>query len=99
MTDYAATVRKHRRLAVLRHLEACAEYTSNASILQSVLVGVGLPSTRDQVITELAWLKEQDFVTYDDHADFLVVTATARGAEIARGLATHPEIQRPSPRR
>lgn len=99
MSDYGEVVRQHRRLAILRHLEACAEYTSNGSILQSVLVGVGVPSTRDQVITELAWLKEQGFVTYDDRADFLVVTATMRGAEIARGLASHPDVQRPSPRR
>ncbi len=97
MTDYADTLRKHRRLAILRHLEALPEYTSNASILQDVLAGVGLPSTRDQVTTEIAWLKEQGFVTAQGET-FVVVTATARGAEIARGLATHPDIQRPSAR-
>jgi hypothetical protein len=99
MSDYGELVRKHRRLAILRHLEACAEYTSNGSILQSVLNGVGVQSTRDQVITELAWLREQGFVTYEDRAEFIVVTATARGCELARGLATHPEVQRPGPRR
>lgn len=98
MTDYSVTLRRHKRLAILRHLADCAEYTGNASILQDVLRGVGLPSTRDQVITELAWLKEQGFVSYDDRADFIVVTAAARGVEIARGLATHPEVQRPGPR-
>lgn len=99
MTEYAETLRKHRRLAILRHLEAIPEYTGNASILQDVLRGLGLPVSRDQVVTELAWLKEQGFVTYDSGADFVVVTATARGVDIARGLATHPDIQRPSPRR
>lgn len=98
MSGYGDTLRKHRRLSILRHLEAIPEYTGNAAILQDVLRGIGIPSTRDQVITELAWLKEQGFVTYDEPADFLVVTATARGVEIARGLASHPEIQRPSPR-
>ncbi len=97
MTEYAETLRKHRRLAILRHLEALPEYTSNASILQDVLAGVGLPSTRDQVTTEIAWLREQGFVTTQGEA-FMVVTATARGAEIARGIATHPDVQRPSPR-
>lgn len=97
-SDYASTVRRHRRLAILRHLADCAEYTGNASILQDVLRGLGLPSTRDQVVTELAWLKEQGFVSYEDRAEFIVVTATARGVEIAKGIATHPEVQRPSPR-
>lgn len=98
MATYANTVSKHRRLAILRHLEACVDYTSNASILVDVLDGVGVTSTRAQVVTELAWLKENDFVIYEDRSDFIVVEATGRGAEIARGRATHPEIQRPSPR-
>lgn len=97
MTDYAETLRKHRRLAILRHLEGLPEYTSNASILQDVLAGLGLPSTRDQVRTELVWLSEQGLARIQGD-DFVVVIATARGAEIARGIATHPDIQRPSPR-
>lgn len=99
MSDYGELVRRHRRLAILKHLEACAEYTSNGSILQAVLIGVGVPSTRDQVVTELAWLREQGFVVCDGRADFIVVTATARGCELARGLATHPDVQRPGPGR
>jgi len=98
MSDYLKTIGRHRRLAILRHLEAIPEYTGNASILQDVLKGLGLASSRDQIVTELAWLREQGFVTFDPSADFVVVTATARGVDIARGLATHPEIQRPSPR-
>lgn len=97
MTDYRDTVRQHRRLTILRHLEGVAEYTSNASILQDVLARLGLPSTRDQVRTELGWLAEQGLIRINDE-DFVVATATARGVEIARGLATHPDIQRPSPR-
>lgn len=98
MNDYGDTVRRHRRLAILRHLEACAEYTSNVSILTDVLRGVGLQSTRSQVITELSWLRENGFATLIDQGDFVVATATIAGAEIAQGVATHPEIQRPRPR-
>ncbi|MFN3575382.1 MAG: hypothetical protein ACK4TJ_00120 [Tabrizicola sp.] len=97
MTDYQETLRRHRRLAILRHLEASPEYTSNVSILQDVLAAVGLRSTCDQVTTEIVWLQEQGFVLADGDA-FLVVTATARGAEIARGVANHPGVQRPGPR-
>jgi hypothetical protein len=42
MADYATTVRKHRRLAILRHLEQVSGYTTNASILRDVLVMRGL---------------------------------------------------------
>lgn len=96
--SYTDTIRKHRRLAILRHLEMCHDYTSNASILVDVLDGVGVSSSRDQVITELAWLKDQGFVAYEDRAEFIVVEATRQGVEIARGRASHPDIQRPSPR-
>lgn len=99
MTDYAETVRQHRRLAILRHLEEVPDYTSNSSILQGVLQGLGLPSSSDQVVTDLAWLKEQGFVDVTGSQDFSVVSATRRGVEIARGMATHPDIQRPRPRR
>ena len=98
MTDYSDHIRRHRRLAILRHLEACSEYTSNASILVDVLRGVGVQSTRSQVITELTWLRENGFVTTVDQGDFVIATATLHGAEIAQGVATHPEIQRPRPR-
>lgn len=98
MSDYAATLRKHRRLGILRHLERCSDFTSNASILVDVLRGVGVTSTRSQVITELSWLAENGFVENTDGGDFVITTATERGIEIAQGSATHPDIQRPHPR-
>lgn len=97
--SYNDTLRKHRRLAILRHLEALPDYTSNVSILTDVLDGVGVTSSRDQVITEVTWLKDNDFVTTIEKAGFIVVEATHSGVEIARGRATHPDIQRPSARK
>jgi len=96
--SYRETERKHRRLAILRHLEQCSEYNSNASILTEVLAGVGLRSTRDQVTTELVWLQEQGLLTLTDHGDFMVATIAQAGIEVAQGLSVHPEIQRPRPR-
>ena len=98
MTAYTETLSRHRRLAILRHLEALPDYTSNASILQDVLAGVGLPSTRDQTAGECAWLAEQGLAIVKGNGDFAVVRATIRGAEIAQGVATHPGVQRPRPR-
>ena len=83
MSAYPDLVRKHRRLAILRYLAECADYTSNASILQSVLAGVGVASSRDQVVTEVVWLADQGFATFEDREQFVVVTATGAGVEIA----------------
>lgn len=92
---YRETVRKHARLAILRHLADSCEYTSNASILSDVLPALGLVMSRSKIITEIAWLRDQGFVNYDGDAGFIVVTATSDGVEIAKGITTHPEIQRP----
>lgn len=98
MTTYAEDVSRHRRLAVLRHLAEVPEYVSNASILQDVLTRLGLPLSYDSLLTELHWLREQGFVQFDPDAAFLVVTGTRRGLDVARGLASHPGVQRPRPR-
>jgi hypothetical protein len=101
VSDYAEALRRHRRLAILRHLEACAEYTSNASILTDVLRGLGVTSTRSQVVTELVWLRENGLITTIGPGtagdDFVIATATLAGIEVAQGVTVHPEIQRPRP--
>lgn len=101
MTDYAETLSRHRRLAILRFLEASAGYTSNVSILTDVLNSeqIGISTSRDQTATELAWLAETGCVSLGGQPEFRVATATARGVDIALGRATHPSIQRPGPRR
>jgi hypothetical protein len=68
--SYAQTVREHRRAAILRHLEQSGDYTSNAAILADVLNGIGIATTRDQAIGELAWLQEQGLASLTDHGDF-----------------------------
>jgi hypothetical protein len=100
MSDYQATLRKHRRLAILRFLEASPTYTSNVSIITDVLNShdVGIDTSRDQATTELAWLAEVGLITLVGRAEFIVATATDRGIDVALGRATHPEVQRPRPR-
>ncbi|MBF9049898.1 hypothetical protein GTA62_13000 [Roseobacter sp. HKCCD9010] len=97
MNDYVGTLSKHRRLTILKFLLDSPEYTSNASIMVEVCNTFGVTSTRDQVAGEVAWLKEQGMVTFEDHGDFIVVTATTRGVEIAQGKARHDGVQRPRP--
>lgn len=100
MNDYQQTLSRHRRLAILRFLEQSPTFTSNVSILTDVLNSnaIGIDTSRDQTTTELAWLSENGFISLAGQPDFRVATATARGVDIALGRATHPDIQRPSPR-
>lgn len=97
MTDYVSTVSKHRRLTILKFLADSPEYTSNASILVEVCNQFGVSSTRDQIAGEVAWLNEQGMITYQDEGDFIVVTATTRGIDIAEGKARHDGVKRPRP--
>lgn len=99
MTEYAADRQRHVRLAILRHLEGSTEYTSNTSILADLLPRLGLASSRDQVVGECHWLAEQGLaVVIGGEGEFLVVRATGRGVDIAKGVAQHPGVQRPRPR-
>lgn len=97
MSSYGEMITRYRRLEILRFLAQSPGYTSNGAILLDVLIGMGIASTRSLVKTELSWLKEQELVQCNPAAEFIVVTATARGLEVARGLAMHPEIQQPGP--
>ena len=97
MTGYSSTLRKHARLAILRFLEDAPQHTSNASMLAELLPGVGVVYTRDQIVTELTWLKDQGFVELDDLGSVLVAEATERGVEIANGVGRHPEFAKRRP--
>jgi len=98
MTAYAETLREHRRLALLRHMSECPEYTSNASILVDVCHGLGIRSTREDVVRDLVWLAGKGLATVQDHGDFMVATASGRGVEVSRGLLVVEGVQRPRPR-
>lgn len=97
MSDYQETLRQHARLAILRALEDAPRYTSNLSMLTTILPGFGISFTRDQTKTELGWLEEQGLIETETLRAVVIVTATVRGIEVAQGIARHPDIQRPRP--
>jgi Fe2+ or Zn2+ uptake regulation protein len=96
MNSYDDFNRRHRRLSILRILDGAPGYASNEAILTQMVNHFGIVSTRDQVRSEIAWLAEQGLVKSEDLQSLLVVKATARGSEIAQGLASHPDIARRS---
>ena len=98
MSDYSEMLRQHARIAILRFLESAPRYTSNISMLTAFLPRAGIAFTRDQVAGEVVWLEEQGLVRSEAAGgDMVIVTATVRGAEIAQGVARHPDIPRPRP--
>lgn len=99
MNDFADTLRRHRRLIILRALAGFPGYAANESVIEDVLDKFRVTSTRDQVRTELAWLQEQGFVVIEDIADLMLATITLAGADIAAGKRVHPDIEKPAPRK
>ena len=98
MSGYGEYFSEHLRLTVLRVLAEAPAYTSNSSILHAAAQDLGLPATRDQVRTTLAWLKEQGLVDVQDAHGLVVATLTERGLDVGEGRAHVPGIKRPAPR-
>jgi Fe2+ or Zn2+ uptake regulation protein len=86
------------RLVILRSLEQDLGYSHNESILHAILEKFGHKVSRDQVRTQLAWLREQGLVDLEDVAGIYVATVTQRGADVATGRASVPGVKRPNPR-
>lgn len=99
MTDYLEqTFKPHLRLVLLRLLAEQPAYRANCSILRDAADSVGITATRDQVRTEIAWLREQGLVTTLDASERLTIaTATERGLDVAAGRARVPGVKTPSP--
>lgn len=99
MNDFAVFMTEHVRLALLRLLNEAPGYKANSSILTDFVLNMGLSATRDQVRTQLAWLREQGLVTTEEQLPgLLVATATERGLDVANGLAHVPGVRRPAPK-
>lgn len=94
--SFADLVNADIRLVILMSLAQAAGYCSNEYILHRFIEISGHKIPRDQMLTQLAWLKEQSLVTLQD-GGVLVATLTARGLDAAEGRATIPGVQRPSP--
>lgn len=91
---------KNRRLAILRFLAEDQDYSLNTSVLQSALAAIGHGVSRDVVEADAAWLAEQGLAAMErlDHLPVTVLRISARGMDVARGVASHPGVDRPLPR-
>lgn len=96
---YKQLMSEHRRLSILRSLASPdSGGKANDSILHTIVVNAGIASSRDQIKTALAWLKDQDLVVLDClETGTCVAAITQRGLDVAAGHTTVPGVQRPSP--
>lgn len=91
---YQEKLQQDRRFLILKVLSSAAAYRAGAPLLLAFLESMGHTCTRDQLIGELAWLKEQGLVELQNND---VATITQRGAEVAEDRAHHPGVRRPAP--
>ena len=99
MKPFAERLREDRRLVLLRLLAEQNGYRSNSSILHAALYGLGVAASRDDVLTDLAWLHDQSLVALDEAVPGVhVATLSARGHDVVLGQTRVPGVSRPSPR-
>ncbi|MDC5071473.1 VpaChn25_0724 family phage protein [Acinetobacter baumannii] len=90
-------LKEEMRLVILRLLNELPSYRGNSSTLHSGLSHWGLSFSRDQVKTELYWLKEQGCIEVEmDNPAVLVVKLTERGQDVVESRARIHGIKRPS---
>lgn len=99
MKTFADRLREDRRLVTLRLLSEQRGYYANSSILHSGLVHLGVQSDRDDVLTDLHWLRDQGLITLVEAVPGVeVATLTARGGSVAAGETLVPGVSRPAPK-
>ena len=91
-------MRESLRLCVLRLVNEAPGRTANESVLHASVDRFGFKVSRDQLATELYWLKEQGALTLGTIADLRVATGNQSTEDIVNDRKSVPGIQRPSPK-
>lgn len=95
--NFETKLKEEMRLVVLRLLNELPSYRGNSSTLHSGLDRWGLSFSRDQVKTELYWLKDQGCLSIEmEDPAVIVVKLTERGQDVAENRARVHGIKRPS---
>lgn len=95
--NFETKLKEEMRLVMLRLLNELPSYRGNSSTLHSGLNHYGLSFSRDQVKTELYWLKDQSCIEVEmDSPEVIVVKLTERGQDVVENRARIHGIKRPS---
>lgn len=98
---FADRVREDRRLVLLRLLSEQPGYRANSSNLHAGLYALAVPGSRDDVTTDLHWLRDQGLLRLEDVPEapgLTVAEITGRGEDVAAGRAVVPGVRKPGPR-
>jgi len=94
---YTDQLTLNARLEMLWLLRGQPSYSANCSILRASLEERGIILSRDQVRNQATWLAEQGLATTREVGDYVVVTATERGLDVAAGRVVVHGVPRPLP--
>lgn len=100
-TTFAERLREDRRLVLLRLLSEQPGYRANSSNLHAGLYALGITASRDDVTTDLHWLRDQGLLRLDDVPEasgLTVAEITSRGDDVSAGRAVVPGVRKPGPR-
>lgn len=88
-----------RRLAELRFLAECDDYSLNAGVMQTALSEVGHNVSRDVVLADFSFLADLGLIHHKKTLDgkVSVATLTGRGEDVAKGRAMVPGVKKPRP--
>lgn len=90
-------MREDRRHLLLKLLAEQNAYRTNASMLHAGLHNVGVTVSRDVVMSDLYWLKEQALLSLEEVVPgVLVATLSARGQDVVTGATFIPGVSKPS---
>jgi hypothetical protein len=93
MKPYAERWREDRRRRLLQVLDGQTTKSSNSANLYTAIRALQFPGTREDVLDDLAWLKEWGLVRLDEvAADLLIVDLTPRGGYVLTGQITVPGV-------
>jgi hypothetical protein len=99
MKTFAERLREDRRLVLLRLLAEQSAYRANSSVLHAGLHHLGVAASRDDVVTDLHWLRDQGLLSIEEAVPCVfVATISGRGKDTADGHCIVPGVSRPSPK-
>ena len=97
-TNYNDFETSGRRLGILRILARRNQFTTNEYSLMDELKGAYAHHvSRDRLHSDLAWLEEQGLLITQQPRAGWIITLTARGGDVAEGVADVPGVARPRP--